>query len=187
MGRCIYCADLTIQRLVEIAESEPSPWSLPRTCYYKHQPSVDHLEASALAGCDLCSLIVGCLKGTVWQLSDWDNTWQDAPPPDAPTLFSRARLLNRSNVKLCLDFSHGIDTERGMPEAAHVMDLINVHLGSVYQSRATTDSGEESDEIEAQTGSDSSMTSNPESDWYRLGLVLSSNKGECLYVEQEVC
>ncbi|KAH6885023.1 heterokaryon incompatibility protein-domain-containing protein [Thelonectria olida] len=59
--RCKFCKELSIERLVELAEVEFGAMVVPHSAYYSHQPSIAALDASAEQGCDLCQLIVQAL------------------------------------------------------------------------------------------------------------------------------
>ncbi|KAJ4327851.1 hypothetical protein N0V84_001661 [Fusarium piperis] len=62
--RCKFCQELSIERLVELAEAEFGAMVVPHNAYYNHQPSIAALDASAKGGCDLCQLIVQALGST---------------------------------------------------------------------------------------------------------------------------
>lgn len=62
--RCKFCQELSIERLVELAEAEFGAMVVPHNAYYSHQPSIAALDASAEQGCDLCQLIVQALELT---------------------------------------------------------------------------------------------------------------------------
>ncbi|KAM0287397.1 hypothetical protein ACHAO9_007801 [Fusarium lateritium] len=62
--RCKYCQGLSIERLVELAETEFKATAFPQNAYYTHQPTIAALDTSAEQGCDLCQLIVQALEST---------------------------------------------------------------------------------------------------------------------------
>ncbi|KAM0426544.1 hypothetical protein ACHAPT_008236 [Fusarium lateritium] len=64
--RCKFCQELSIERLIELAEAEFGAMVVPHNAYYSHQPSIAALDASAEQGCDLCQLIVQALGSTTY-------------------------------------------------------------------------------------------------------------------------
>ncbi|RTE84999.1 hypothetical protein BHE90_000389 [Fusarium euwallaceae] len=63
--RCKFCQELSIEHLVELTKTEFGAMVVPHNAYYKHQPSIAALDASAEQGCDLCQLIVQALGATI--------------------------------------------------------------------------------------------------------------------------
>ncbi|KAF5013313.1 hypothetical protein FDECE_663 [Fusarium decemcellulare] len=133
-NRCKYCANLTIEVLVDLAKKEFEGAWFPRKAYYEHHPSFGDLEAAALTGCDLCQLILDCFKGSVAGPEEdyvWPEAWKDEPPPDAITMYAKAKQLQQSKVKLSINVQNAyVD----MPlEEVRLFDIILVHLGPVQR------------------------------------------------------
>ncbi|KAF4472219.1 Heterokaryon incompatibility, partial [Fusarium albosuccineum] len=139
-NRCKYCANLTIEVLVDLAKKEFEGAWFPRKGYYEHHPSFDNLEAAALAGCDLCQLMLDCFKGSVAGPEEdyvWPEAWKDEPPPDAITMYAKAKQLQQSKVKLSINVQNAyVD----MPlEEVSLFDIILVHLGPVQKIEESDD------------------------------------------------
>ena len=59
---CTLCRDLSISKLIELAEVEFSGCEFPAHAYYQHHSSYSELEKSAQAGCEFCLLICDGFK-----------------------------------------------------------------------------------------------------------------------------
>lgn len=60
--RCQPCQNLTISRLITLAEEElASIYGFPSSSFYRHHTSIHALEHSARSGCELCSLLLKAL------------------------------------------------------------------------------------------------------------------------------
>lgn len=90
--RCVRCANLTIEHLVDLAHKELSRYSsVPSAAYYQLHDSIESLEIAADAGCHFCNLIVGCLKG-YWDNGNWiADEWEGEDCYPEHSLLARAR------------------------------------------------------------------------------------------------
>lgn len=54
---CKLCSQLTIERLVDLADKELAyHWAFPSQHFYRHQPCFSALRISAISGCELCKI-----------------------------------------------------------------------------------------------------------------------------------
>lgn len=171
--RCRFCAELTIEALVDLANKEFSGNLFPKKHYYQHHASFEDLEDAAIAGCDLCQLILDCFKGTI--LDDvgdgtlWPDRWESSPSRDEPTMYGEVTDIERSKIKLSINAQHPVDDIHLQDD--QVFDIIMVHVGPVYQR---TPSDNEDGPCE-DADSSSSLTSEPVYD--DLRLLLTTSKG----------
>ncbi|KAJ4375897.1 hypothetical protein N0V83_001175 [Neocucurbitaria cava] len=127
-SRCALCNNLTIEGLIELARIElaDSVW-VPKRAYYQHHNSVTDLENSANAGCDLCSLLVSCLKGNEDTDSLAANKWIGIDCDLEESLFAAAKRLPYSDVKICI--ASGEASYGDTLDSIHVLDTILVQVG----------------------------------------------------------
>lgn len=108
--RCQYCSGLSVQGLVRLAKQEFTGHWFPTSAYYQHHGSLHDLEESAHAGCDLCLLILNCLKGMPWtegkRMTHSYFTWEQADLSIYESAYTVAKELDVSDVKLCISTDH---------------------------------------------------------------------------------
>lgn len=118
MTRCGYCNDLTIARLVQLAQVEQASYGyLPShpDATFPHHTSIDALEASARHGCGMCEFFVSTLKGYNEQdaRQDYPTKWKGNACDPAESLFAVAKRLPESNIQICIssgrDFGEVLD------------------------------------------------------------------------------
>lgn len=123
--RCFYCAHLSVESLVGLAETEFTAGSFPQRAFYQHHASLDDLEDAASKSCALCRLILGYLQGT----HDSD---------DGLPLYTRAKQLPFTSVKVAINSTHVYATEP--LDRVQVFDALMVHIGPWMQpGRDATD------------------------------------------------
>ncbi|KAF4947358.1 hypothetical protein FSARC_13979 [Fusarium sarcochroum] len=112
--------------------------------------SFDQLEFAALQGCDLCQLILECFKGAVEgeipTRCDWPREWTPDSPPGMATMYSKAKKLPKSNVRLCIDVTNKYPA-MSLKEV-QLFDAIRVQVGPTSEELFTgqdTDSNSEED------------------------------------------
>lgn len=127
-SRCAHCNNLTIEGLIELAKIELADTvRVPKRAYYQHHKSVTDLENSANAGCDLCSLIVRCLKGNEVTDSLAADKWVGTDCDLEESLFAAAKRLPYSDVKICI--ASGEVSYEDTLDSTHVLDTILVQVG----------------------------------------------------------
>ncbi|KAI1266220.1 heterokaryon incompatibility protein-domain-containing protein [Xylariaceae sp. FL1019] len=121
-SRCEYCARLSISSLIDLARIDFRARTISAAASYQHQPSLDDLEASAIQGCDLCTLIVNSLNATPrnaeyaqYPLANEESTW------------FYLRTLKESNIGLSIDAAHLYPYDR--LDQAQVFDTLVIHIG----------------------------------------------------------
>ncbi|KAL7937009.1 heterokaryon incompatibility domain-containing protein [Trichoderma chlorosporum] len=119
--RCRPCSGLSVEALLDLAKQEFSAHYFPTSSYYQHHSSFNDLDQAANAGCDLCLLIVDCLKGIPWT---WDEVgefppyrWEKAEVDIEDSAYTVAKQVALSDVKLSIGTDHlylgdGIDKVR---------------------------------------------------------------------------
>lgn len=101
--QCVKCADLTIEHLVDLAHKEFSRDDrVPIAACYQLHDSIEGLETAADAGCEFCSLLLGCLKGYVDNGHGVADEWEDEDCNSGDSLLALARQLPQSEVRLCI-------------------------------------------------------------------------------------
>jgi len=111
---CPYCANLSIELLVDLAKTELSGLFFPQKAFYRHQPSLGALEEAATKGCSLCSLVVEYLKSSRDHVNQWPY-------------YTDATQLPSTDVKIALNSSHIRINEQ--LEKVQVFDTLMVHIG----------------------------------------------------------
>ncbi|KAL2204658.1 hypothetical protein CC79DRAFT_1398914 [Sarocladium strictum] len=140
MSRCRYCAELSIEALVELASHESfMTRSFPRRSYYQHHESFKDLEAAAIAGCDLCLLISDSFKGSFYPTDDndffWIPHWERLPPPSAMTMYDYIQDVEHTNVRLSINTQNGLQAyESERMDAAQALDTLLVHVGPLEKT-----------------------------------------------------
>ncbi|KAI6552575.1 hypothetical protein MCOR04_010870 [Pyricularia oryzae] len=132
--RCIPCARLSVESLVELARIEFEAHIFPQNAYYQHHASFDDLEASANNGCDFCGLILECFQQSIskdkrpllWPY-EWDPEQPLSRPTGSDTMYAVAKSLSVSDIKLCVNATH-LYLGQGIKEA-RVFDEILVQVG----------------------------------------------------------
>ncbi|KAB5540401.1 heterokaryon incompatibility protein-domain-containing protein [Coniochaeta sp. 2T2.1] len=125
--RCSFCAGLSVAYLVELAEKEFVSRQFPKTAYYRHHESFLDLEQAAIAGCDLCQLILDCFKGAEHDYT-WPREWQ-GPDSDLDTsMYTAAKELDVSDVKICIEADQCFSGDA--IEHVRVFDTLVVQVGS---------------------------------------------------------
>ncbi|KAF2169148.1 hypothetical protein M409DRAFT_64912 [Zasmidium cellare ATCC 36951] len=104
--RCVYCASLTIEKLVHLAEREFYGHTFPGEHYYQHHQSFKDLESAAYEGCDLCWVILDAFKTTPedYMSSAIGITAEEADRRGS--LYTEAILAEPSHVRLAINASH---------------------------------------------------------------------------------
>ena len=125
---CRPCADLTLEKLLLLADEEHSGRTFPTKAYYQHHPSFDHLERAAHNGCDLCRLILDCFKGAPRAHYTWPLEWE-GPDADEGSMYAVAKRLDVSDVKLALDSS----TAHAGKQGVSVFDVMMVQVGRRFE------------------------------------------------------
>ncbi|KAF4820045.1 hypothetical protein CGCSCA5_v004055 [Colletotrichum siamense] len=135
--QCIYCAKLSIQALVELAKISFEAQRFPRDAYYQHHDSFSALEQSAHDGCDLCQVILQCFQQTPCEAEqplEWPQEWNETSEASSDgypqTMYSVAKGLDISDVKLCINTSHLYDSQ-GLRDVK-VFDEIIVQVGTLH-------------------------------------------------------
>lgn len=150
-ARCRFCADLSIEHLVSLAKDQLEGFHLfSHQAFYQHQPSFTELEKSAENGCDLCSLILRCFKGTPSAsgelatentsqpargpppmfFDDWPQEWLGAACQPADSMYALAKRLADSSVRMVLssDHLHACKPQLS-PVTGALLDTLLVQLG----------------------------------------------------------
>ncbi|KIL92445.1 hypothetical protein FAVG1_04856 [Fusarium avenaceum] len=108
--RCKYCQGLSIERLVELAETEFKATAFPQNAYYTHQPTIAALDTSAEQGCDLCQLIVQALESTSYNAC-WAEELLGLNHTQDSTILATARGLADfydTAIRICINTMHVI-------------------------------------------------------------------------------
>ncbi|OHW95973.1 heterokaryon incompatibility protein [Colletotrichum incanum] len=111
-SRCSHCITLTVEGLIELAKREFEAQEFPKEAYYQHHVSFDSLEQAACGGCDLCRLILNCFLCTPGsgEPIDWPGEWDDtlgiSQEGQPQTMYSIAKRLEVSDVKLAINATH---------------------------------------------------------------------------------
>ncbi|KAJ3526819.1 hypothetical protein NM208_g11007 [Fusarium decemcellulare] len=127
--RCKYCQELSIERLVELAETEFGAMVVPRNAYYSHQSSIAALDASAEQGCDLCQLIVQALDSTT-DNANWAEELEGYDRSQDSTVLATARgLLDfyDTSIRISINTMHVI-WESPLSDVK-MMEVILVQVG----------------------------------------------------------
>ena len=132
--QCGYCDELTIARLVALAKQECAGWEFPRRSFYQHHKSVQHLEESAKAGCDLCSVILNRLQGTKHDARErlWSDDWEGADCTLEESVFAAAKQRPLSEVKLAIarwSVEGSMLTRAARWETVRALDQLWVQVG----------------------------------------------------------
>ncbi|KAK1830601.1 HET-domain-containing protein [Podospora conica] len=122
---CRPCAELTIDKLYLLTEEEYSGCTFPTKAYYKHHPTFGHLEQAANDGCDFCRLILDCFKGAERDHYTWPPEWEGLDADLEWSMYAAAKRLDVSDVKLALDSSTAISSEKGVC----AFDVMMVQVG----------------------------------------------------------
>jgi hypothetical protein len=140
-ARCNVCKNLTITRLVQSAKIELAGMGyVPDRpdAYFQHHSSVNALENSASAGCDLCTLFVDTLKGYE-EDDDWtvsSDTWVGSGCDPSKSLFSVVKqpsaMVPSTDIKLCI--ASGRSTEPEIMGGKVVLDTIVLQVGPTQKA-----------------------------------------------------
>ncbi|KAH0443062.1 heterokaryon incompatibility protein [Colletotrichum camelliae] len=135
--RCIYCTKLSIEALVELAKISFEAQRFPQDAYYQHHDSFSALEQSAYNGCDLCQVILQCFQQTPCEAEqplEWPQEWNETTNASLDgyphTMYSVAKGLDVSDVKLCINTSHLYDAQ-GLRDV-QVFDETIVQVGTLH-------------------------------------------------------
>ncbi|KAI1331913.1 heterokaryon incompatibility protein-domain-containing protein [Xylariaceae sp. FL0255] len=134
MSRCCHCKELSISRLVDLAKEEFISGRVPEKGFYQHHASIDDLEQSAVAGCDLCAFIfdsfrwtpkhpLGTTNNREWPVqcvTDGDLRVEDS-------MLSETKSLEATDVRIYLDSDYLWPGE-GLEED-HAFDVLRVQIG----------------------------------------------------------
>lgn len=126
MVRCHYCDNLSISKLINLAKKEFWAGRMARQAFYQHHGSLEDLEESANLGCDFCTLILQCLKGTPWYRFPFETIYNSDIPMDG-SLYGYAKdKLSVTDIKICISSSHVFP---GTPfNEVRVFDLLYVQV-----------------------------------------------------------
>lgn len=131
--RCRFCEDLSIDHLVSLAKKEHDGYLFfPREAFYQHQPSIDDLESSATNGCDLCSLILGCLLVTPAEFTKGvalpeSMVGQDCNPDES--MYAEAKELETCSIKVAISSDHFYGEHQGPLPADYQLDTLLIQVG----------------------------------------------------------
>lgn len=134
MGRrCQFCTNLSIRLLVNLAKREFSGSDFPRHAYYQHHPSLLDLEKSGDNGCDLCQLVIECLKATPADdsLAGWQPDLISPVCKLEDSLYAAAMPLPTSDVKVCIA-SSAVYLGRPIEEVS-VFDALMIQVGPLEE------------------------------------------------------
>ena len=137
--RCHFCAGLSVEHLVRLAEQEFTSRRFPEKAYYRHHESFSDLEQSADAGCDLCQLILDCFKGVEHEYM-WPKEWQGTEGDLDGSMYAAAKELDTSDVKISLEADQCFSGDN--IEHVRVFDALVVQVGS-DEERPRDDEGDE--------------------------------------------
>ncbi|KIW02514.1 uncharacterized protein PV09_06313 [Verruconis gallopava] len=162
-ARCSYCANLSFRYLIELAKEEFQAHLFPQRAYYQHHPSFNSLEVSAARGCDLCALILDCFKRSSPYTTPglWPETWLAANVDEGKSMYSAAKQLNQSDIKIALNSSHPYFAED--IRSVQVFDSLLIQVGEIE----SPDDAEHVDEEQYPLPSLSLTLSTPRD--YRIG------------------
>ncbi|KAF3039451.1 hypothetical protein E8E11_004062 [Didymella keratinophila] len=135
--QCVYCADLSISTLVNLARTEPPEERFSQQAFYQHHESVADLQKSAEQGCAFCNFIVQCLKGYTDTHHIWATTWLGSLCEPSKSLFEAAAQSPASDIKIRLlprGKTH-LDSLRGFS----VLDTLYVQVGPSIGHGAETE------------------------------------------------
>ena len=132
--KCECCADLSIQRLVDLIGDDFRPMEFSHGACYRHQSSFDNLEAAASRGCDFCGLVLESFKRT-------PSSGHQRKPPiqwirencdvDA-SMYVAAKNLPSAEVRICINTTR---YHRGASAPlVEILDMIMVQLGPALGS-----------------------------------------------------
>ncbi|KAK4503544.1 hypothetical protein PRZ48_004459 [Zasmidium cellare] len=135
--QCVYCANLTIDELVRLAEKGFYGHFFPDENYYQHHQSFRDLESSAHEGCDLCWLILDAFKTTPEHpsLSAIGATKEEVDREGS--LYTAAMRTEPSQVRLAIAASHVYSSDT--LEKVEVFDILLVQVGYHRQPRDESD------------------------------------------------
>ncbi|KAF6797617.1 heterokaryon incompatibility protein, partial [Colletotrichum sojae] len=128
---CSRCAKLSIESLLDLARIDFTAHTFSKEAFFKHHKSFDDLEDAAREGCDLCRLVLEsfqrapCPDEDPWEWPDeWIEDTEFRPEDRSGTMYSIAKGLQVSDIKLCLNATH-LYSGQGF-EDAQVFDEILV-------------------------------------------------------------
>ncbi|KAK3353762.1 heterokaryon incompatibility protein-domain-containing protein [Lasiosphaeria hispida] len=135
--KCRFCAGLTISHLIELAKEEFTGHTFPDNAYYQHHACFADLEQSAEDGCGLCQLILDCFKGAEREDYEWPRTWAGAEADNDWSMYSAAKEMDMSDVKIAIDASQTFGADP--LELVSVFDTILVQVGMSQDAPADPD------------------------------------------------
>ena len=170
MARCRFCVGLSISGLIELAEQELSGHYMPQRAFYQHHSSIIDLESSAHRGCDFCTLIIECFKGTPSdsdRFPQWPATWTDPTTRELEnSMWAVAKELPASDIKICINSSN-ISASEDIDQV-RVFDTLLIHVGPI-------------EEINDDGNSSSFEPEVLDWEWNPLYLTLTVPRGALLY------
>ncbi|KAM7182944.1 HET domain containing protein [Rhypophila sp. PSN 637] len=140
--RCPFCTNLSISHLIDLTKQEFESKVFPRTAYFRHHESFEHLEQSASNGCEVCQLVIDAFKATPWDEALWVGTRQGRGSTNIDlTMCARAKGLKVSDVKMSIDSS---ELWAGQSlEDVRIWDTLMVLVGPNYDGRDLDDEDED--------------------------------------------
>ncbi|CAO2655121.1 Nn.00g101850.m01.CDS01 [Neocucurbitaria sp. VM-36] len=131
--RCKFCANLSISHLVSLVKAESTvkvkavEGYFPQHTFYQHHGSIKDVQTSADEGCDLCDLLVECLKGYADPSHIYAQTWIGPSCEPNESLLAAATRSPSSDIKIRLlpRGSTHLDSLKG----AQTLDTLYVQIG----------------------------------------------------------
>lgn len=123
---CLYCLELTVERLLDLAEKELTVYFFPSVHHYKHQPSIAALRSSGLSGCELCQFLFQGLTGvshgyTLYEAGSREAAIKEAEAKGLPT-----------DIKIAISASHLSGSSAGENRnRAELFDIMMVQAGLI--------------------------------------------------------
>lgn len=126
---CTGYQDLTIERLIQLAQVAYNPRNFPNEAHYVLHDSFDSLQEAADAGCAFCSLIVTTLHGYENDTPEWiAKSWRGAECEPGKSLFHYAQGLSHPEVKVSI--GTGNDDAQDEFARVKVLDRVMVQIGA---------------------------------------------------------
>ena len=128
--QCRFCAGLSVESLVLLAEKDLQSHEFSRRAFYQHQPSIADLVQSAHNECDLCQVIVESLETTLATFSP-----AGAENDDEISLFTAAESIEITDIKLCINTRHVYPGES--LDKVEMFDTVMIQVGPISEEYNT--------------------------------------------------